>query len=181
MKMLSRNMIAAVLVISTVTIGEAQVQSADDAKFAVHLDLKAFRKTELGERMIHAIKKIAAEEISDENGEQAIEQIEETLGFDPLEEVQSLTVVGTDFDSPERNLRMVLKMRETTGNLEGLLLALPGYDSSEFGDHTIHTAAPDGEMRVYGAIHESDSKDKQIVVSTKRADVENMLRMMLES
>ena len=182
MKMLSAKLIAVLVAIYPLTIAVADENGATtDGVFAVHLNLKAFRHTDLGNRMLEAVKDLAAEEISSDNGDEVLEQLEQTLGFDPIEELQGITIAGTDFESPERNLKMVLQLQKTSGNLEGLLLALPGYESYKHGDHVIHTVAPEDADRIYGSIHEKNSGEKQIFVATDRDDVESMLDRAVQS
>jgi hypothetical protein len=66
-------------------------------------------------------------------------------------------------------------LRKTSGNLEGLLLALPGYTVEEHGRFQIHAASPEPDMQVFGAIHTDDDGNKTVLLSAKRDAVVNLL------
>lgn len=167
---------ASVVVLLTLQLCQAQETPGiqEDAKFVAQLDLEAFGKTELGARLVDLTAKKAAEELGD-GGENIVAQINEALGFDPLNEIRTITISGSDFDEPDR-VQAVIQMGKTTGNLEGLLLTLPGYDSKEVGEHTIHSAS-EGGMSGFGAIHTDRSRNNWVVASTH----EESLMAMLDS
>ena len=145
-------LIAAVLPLFLITpVGVAQERDADQtgAKFIVQLDLDAFRNSKVGGQLFEAATQAAMQELEDDG--EKIDQIKEALGFDPLTEIHGVTIFGSDFDSPEDHLQLVVRMGKTTGNLEGMVLALPGYESSEYGDYVIHSASPDDDMQVFAA------------------------------
>ncbi len=144
-----------------------------EAKFVVQVDLDKFRQTRLGGRLLDSVKRMAQQEVEQGTGG-GLEQVEEALGFDPFEELHGVTIVGSSYDDPEESLRLVLQLGQTTGNLEGLLLALPGYDSSEHGGHTIHSMS-DGGMHGFGAIYKDASGMHRVVAAPNRQDVIAML------
>lgn len=153
-----------------------EIPIPDGAAFAVRVNLEQARRTSLGKKLIRAAQEIAKEEIGDDgDGEKVFQEVEKALGFDPIEELRSLTVFGSDFEDPIEGLQIVVGLKKTTGNLEGLLLAIPGYEQSKHKRYTIHSAAPDDDIRVYGAIHEDDRNNKHIVAAHKRSDLTSML------
>lgn len=158
-------------------LAEVNAQSVaipDGADFAVRLRLDAFRDTRLGEQLLEAVKAMAAEELDGEkNPDAAIEDIEKALGFNPFDEIHSVTVIGSNFDDPLDGVQVVVGVGNTTGNLEGLLLALPGYQSTKRDGVLIHSVELDDE-RVYGAIYEGRSRRKQILIATTTDDVQSM-------
>ena len=148
------------------------------AKFIVQLDLDAFRASRVGSQLFEAATQAAMNELGDD--EEKLDQVREALGFDPLTEIHGFTLFGSDFDSPEDDLQVVIRMGKTTGNLEGMVLALPEYESSDYGDHVIHSAQPDDDMQVFAAIYEDDDGNHSVVAATRRAAVEKMLDTMSE-
>lgn len=165
------------LVVGALIAGPTQAQSTvavpDDAKFVVQLNVAAFANTELGGKVLELTQKMASEEIGSEDKD-VMETVEETLGFNPLEELQTLTIVGSDYESPEEGLRVVLQMKKTTGNLEGMMLGLPGYESYEKEGHTIHTASED-DMAAFASIQEDKSGNKRVVIATSESKLMDLL------
>jgi hypothetical protein len=145
----------------------------DDVKFVVQVDVSGFRKTNLGGKLLELTQAMAAEEFNGQ-GDELMAKLTESLGFNPLEEIRTLTLMGTDYKEPTEELRLVIQLGKTTGNIEGLLLALPGYASEEHGETTIHSAKLDN-MHVYAAIQTNTDGMKSILASTHRADVLEML------
>ncbi|MEM8735264.1 MAG: hypothetical protein AAGG44_13620, partial [Planctomycetota bacterium] len=138
-----------------------------DAKFVVQLDLRAFRKTEIGSALLKNVERMAAEEIGSE-GDDVLAKVEEAVGFDPLEEIQSIVIHGNDFESPEENLDVMIELGDTSGNLEGLVLAAPGYEAEEHDDYTIHRVS-EGDMEAFATILTNSKGDKCVVATTKKS------------
>ena len=154
-------------------IGQTTLAVPDDSKFVVQLDVDSFRATQLGKRLLKLTQEIAQKEIGKDGGD-VMAQVEEALGFNPLEEIHQLTLIGSDYESPESSLRAILQMGKTTGNLEGLMLALPGYASHESGEVTIHSVKND-DMQAFAAIHSQSDGRKRIVAATSEDAVTDML------
>lgn len=62
--------------------------------------------------------------------------LRETLGIDPLNDVESITIFATEFGPQE--IAMVADLGSSSGNIEGAMLAAPGYDSYTHGDLIVH-------------------------------------------
>ena len=161
----------------------AQVRAEDiplpgDAKFVLQLDLSALQDTEFGQRLFDMIRDKVADELSRESKHgdaPSLDKINDVLGFDPFEEIRQITLAASDYEHPEESLCAIVSMKGTTGNLEGLMLALPGYDSDEYRGHQVHSATPEDDVRVFGAIHEGRSRGKSFVFSSDRDTVESLL------
>lgn len=159
----------------------AQISVPDDAQFVFQIDLQAIQQSSLGRKLIDMAKQAAAEEIGKQKGGRAgddpLEKVRESLGFDPLTEVQRIVVTASDFEHPEKSLMIWLHMKKTTGNLEGLLLGLPNYESEAYGKHEIHSAKPDND-RVFGAIHRDGNDDHVVLISPNRSALEHQLDLL---
>lgn len=115
---------------------------------------------------------------SDEEGlspEESLEKIKDMLGFDPFEEIRDVTISASEYEHPEKSLVAVVRMKKSTGNLEGLMLGLPGYAANEYHEHTVHSASPDQNVSVYLSIHTSDGGEKTLVAAPQRDAVEHLL------
>ncbi len=159
--------------------GIANAQSVslpDDTKLLIQLDLQEFSKTSIGGRLVELTAETAAKEM-ETDGEQLIEKVNKSLGFDPLTEVRTITVATSSIDNPDHAISsggVVVQLGKTTGNLEGLMLALPGYKSSEHGDQTLHSAG-EGEQRATCAIHAGNDGNHTLLLAR---DAEHVARML---
>lgn len=149
-----------------------------ESKFFVHININAFRKTDIGGRLFEMAKREALQELSEKDGDENFEKMKEALGFDPFTELDAITVVGANFKKPEDSLHVIFRLKKTTGNLEGLMVSLPDYSSSEYGDHVIHSASDGEDEQAFGAIH-SDRKGVKRIVAARSADrVKGLLDML---
>lgn len=147
-----------------------------DTKFLFQLDLKEFGKTSIGEKLIELTAREAAREMETE-GEQLLEKVNESLGFDPLQEIRTITLATSVLGNPEHALAsgaLVVQLGKTTGNLEGLMLALPGYDSKEHEDHTLHFVG-EGAQSAVCSLFEEASGNHTLVIAKEEAQVLRML------
>lgn len=156
---------------------DQEVSVPEGAKFFLHVDVNAFRATGLGGRLFEMARKEAMREISQNGKDGDFEKMKETIGFDPFAELQAVTIVGSSFEDPENAVQLVLTLKKTTGNLEGLALALPNHESVEYGKHEIHSAAEDeeGDERMHAAVHTDRKGQKRIVAARRIGDIKNML------
>jgi len=159
------------LFLGSLAHAETTISIPEDAKFEVRVNLDALRETELGKQFMAAVQELAAKEIgSKASNSDKLANIQKMLGFDPFEDPQSITFFGTNSVNPQEEFGLVLKLKRTTGNLEGLVLALPNYQSSKHGNYTIHSAA-ENKKRAYGAIHNGST----VVVARKLDALKAML------
>ncbi len=152
-----------------------EISLPPDTQIVARLDLAAFSQTSIGKRLVDLTAKTAAKEIGTE-GENLLVKVRETLGFDPLTEIRTATIAVSDLeDIKPRSMSAVVQLGKTTGNLEGLLLALPGYSSREEGKYTLHSAGEDENERATGAIHVDNSGNNWLVVSPSEDRVMSLL------
>lgn len=148
-----------------------------DSKFVLQIDLQALKASKVGASLFEMAKKAAMEEIGKnvDSKEVSSDKIKEVLGMDPFEEIQGIVLCASEYDSPEKSLLGMVRLKKNTGNLEGLMLALPGYEKSEHRNYEIHIASPGEDTKVYGAIHTNASGNKTLVVGANRASVTGLL------
>ena len=147
-----------------------------NSKFCIQIDLNAVKQTKLGAMLFSLAKKKAIEELGKEGGDEAgLAKLTEMLGMDPFEEIQSITLSSAEFEDPEKSMLAIVQLKKTSGNLEGLALGLPEYEASDYKKTQIHSAAPDKNMRVYGAIHGKEDQNKTIVLSPNKSSIESVL------
>lgn len=155
-----------------------------DTKFVLEIDLQEFQRTDLGERFLELAKQEVIKEIGekhhqgdddDRRKEPDFEQIDKMLGFDPFTDIQGVRISASDYEHPEKSLIALVRMKETTGNLEGLLLSLPEYEVTDYRKYRVHSACPDGDLQLHVAIHTDRSGSKTIVLAPRRSAVEMLL------
>ena len=157
---------------------DATYRLPSDTAFILNLDLQAVRKSEVGGRLLGVVVDKAIEKIAEKGNtdrEAALKQVEDILGFNPLEEVKSITVSAADYEEPENSLIAVVRLGKTTGNLEGLLLGLPEYAVADYEGQQIHSAAPEAGQTLYVAFVTEASGDRRILFSSQRDAVTNLL------
>lgn len=156
-----------------------------DAKFVVHIDLNAVKQTKLGAMLFNIAKQKALEEIDRKGGEEvALNRLKQTLGMDPFEDIQSITLSTDDLEEQSDSMLVVVRLKKTAGNLEGLALGLPEYEAQEHRAHTIHSASPPqmkGKQKFFGAIHGDGAQDRSIVLSPSLEAVQTKLDQLDEA
>jgi hypothetical protein len=185
MRNLFENTVAVVIVSVLAGLAIAQQQRSApkmpvnvpvNSKFCIQIDLSAIKQTKLGAMLFSLAKKKAIEELGKEGGEEAgLAKIKEMLGMDPFEEIETITLSSADFEDPEKSMLALVQLKKTSGNLEGLALGLPEYESSEYKKYQIHSAAPDKNMRVYGAIHGKEDQGRTIILAPNKGSIESVL------
>lgn len=146
-------------------------ESESGKSFVAQVSLANLRDTELGQRLMKLVHHMAQEEAGTED---VVAKVTEALGFDPLQEIRTITVMSEQIDSPQDSMSMIVGLGDTTGNLEGLMLTLPGYDSEEDGERTIHSADMDGK-RLFVTIYISDSGDHHVLAAVSRNELMDLL------
>ena len=154
------------LAIAERTSSKGAMHVPADSKFVIHIDLNAVKQTQLGAMLFKIAKQKALEELGKESGEEAaMQRIKETLGMDPFEDIQSITLSSSDFENAEQSMLAMVRLKKTSGNLEGLALALPEYEATEHVGRQIHSASPQNDKRIYGAIHGDGDQDRIVVLT----------------
>ncbi len=154
---------------------EREITVPSGSKFFLHVDLRAFQGTKLGARLFEMARREAMRELRNDGKRDEYEQMKEMLGFDPFNELEALTVVGSSFENPEDRVQLVLTMKKTTGNLEEIAKDLPNYSSSEYEGHAIHSATGDDNDRIYAAVHTDRNDRKRVVAARQLEDIRLML------
>jgi hypothetical protein len=171
-----------------VTVGGQQEKwsAFGDAQVVVAVDVEQFRATELGRQLMKVAQKQAQEalgEMGDGDKAPTMDEVKEFLGFDPFEEIRGAVIAIDDIEEPEQNMVAIIQMGETTGNIEGLLLGLPGYQSEKKNGMTIHSADYEGQ-EIYGVIRKvgdnkvlviAPDKDKLLQVAEQASDIRQLI------
>jgi hypothetical protein len=175
----------------------------DDSKFVLNLDLQALQSSKIGGRLLSAMQESFEEEIQKstkkfkakglkklsernqleklEGKDLSLEKMTEILGMNPLTEIQSLTITAGDFEHPEKSMLAQLKLRKNPGNIEGLLVSLPGYESTEIGGLTIHSAKPDDDNQLYGCLKQGKDGNYTFTISPDREKLMAVVQDMARS
>ncbi len=147
-----------------------------NSKFSIQIDFNAIKETKLGAMLFEMAKKKAIEELGKEGGEEAgLAKLTKMLGMDPFEEIQTITLSSGEYEHPEKSLLAIVQLKKSAGNLEGLVLGLPEYESVEYKENQIHSVAPDKKMRVYGAIHGKEDQNRTIILTPNKGTIESVL------
>jgi ribosome-associated translation inhibitor RaiA len=167
------------IALSTPFLNGQDVQVPSDSKFVLSLELQALQSSQVGKAILGAIESNVHDELkssikkwkSKESNKDAsdseftIEKVKDVLGINPLEEIRQIVVSSADLENPEKSMLMQIGLKKNTGNIEGLLLQLPHYASSEVGNLTIHSAKVDGETGVHGCIQKMADGNHVITIS----------------
>ena len=158
------------------TAPKMPVNVPENSKFSIQIDLAAIKQTKLGAMLFSLAKKKAIEELGKKGRDEAgLAKLKEMLGMDPFEEIQTITLSSAEYENPENSMLAIVRLKKTAGNLEGLLLGMPEYESSEYKNHQIHSATPDKKMRVFGAIHGKDNQNRTIILTPNKSKIESVL------
>ena len=148
-----------------------------DSKFVMQIDLQALKASKVGASLFQMAQKAAMDEIGKNVDSKDVtgDKIKEVLGMDPFEEIQGIVICASEYESPEKSLLGMVRLKKNTGNIEGLLLALPGYKKSDHHNHEIHSASPGDDKEVYGAIHKNSAGNNTLVIGANRSSVTGLL------
>ena len=123
-----------------IAIGQAakvdKLNISKDSKFVAHLDLDAFRASEIGTTMLKRMRQ--------EEGKEKLDALIEIIGFDPLTAIQSATLSG---NGEEDNAILVVRHKGDSTKLLAFMKLHKHYRKTEHGKHEIHGAGDrrDGE------------------------------------
>ena len=166
----------------TATAAGSDTVIPPDAVWYFSMDVKRFVEHPLSQQVFRLLDELIREETHDFDAvldlKTAREKVGRVIGFDPLSGISSVTVYGlaSPFDDEiDNEEELVEKMALTgvavvtltggTGNLEGLALATPEYQSTEYREATIHSGTlPEIDLKVYMAVLEPDAGKPGIVV-----------------
>ena len=125
-----------------ITTGQAakvdKINISKDAKFVAHLDLDAFRASEIGTTMLKKMR----QGFSLPEGSEKIDALVEIIGFDPLTAIQSATLSG---NGEEDNGILVVRHKAASTKLLAFMKLDEHYRKTEHGKHEIHGAGDRGD------------------------------------
>jgi hypothetical protein len=141
---------------------QAQTTASIDTSAAMwHVQLNANKlfASPLGE----TINEIIYQKTPD--GKKHIDAAIQALGFDPRTAIQDIVVFGDDFQHTSGTA--VANLGSTRGNLEGWLLAAPGYKSEEVGKTIMHSFDVEDEdlPRLWVAFPKRESDSNFLLVA----------------
>lgn len=105
------------------------VTSTENALWEVHLNVRELFASPLGAVINDVIHQKAPD------GKLNVDAFVEAIGFDPRTAITQVVVYGDDFEKP--NVTAIANIGKSRGNIEGWLLAAPGYQSETFGETAI--------------------------------------------
>lgn len=140
--------VTAILAAGPATAGPLDVGLVpQDAAWVVHADFDALRESTLGRAM--------REEAEARGGRAHLSRMSEVIGFDVAENLRSATLFGEGYSRD--STAILITVAGDTGNIEGLMLAAPGYRSERKDDgrvvHSFIARDPRrGDARMYVSI-----------------------------
>ena len=145
--------------ILTLPVAKAQVEatvSADKAVWQVQVNVNKLFASPVGALINEIIEKEADKEVK-------IEALVEAVGFDPRTSVQEIVIFGDSFEPTSASA--IANLGESRGNIEGWLLAAPGYQSEEVEGTIVHSIEVDDKEipRLWCAIPDGQSKNYVLV------------------
>jgi len=151
--------------VSTLAALPVQAQSAsqspdDSPLWEVHLDLQETFASPLGQWVLAKF----AEEEPDKL--EHITKFAEAVGIDPRTDIGEVVVFGDGFD--ETDATVVANVGQSSGNLEGWLLAAPGYRSEDLdADTLLHSMTPEDQNdRVWIALPKHSPSGNYVLVGS---------------
>jgi hypothetical protein len=183
MKRLRSSLLAVLALAALLAPTAARAQSItlpDDAKFVVRVDVQALQNSEVAGPIVAMLKEQVIGKMADKHDGMTMEKLVEILGFDPFEEVQSVVLAASGYESPETSIVACVRLKKTAGNIEGLMLAIPGYSSGEHGELTIHSVDHGNGRGGHAAMYVDDDGNHSLLVAADRGALEGMLDAMGE-
>jgi hypothetical protein len=166
----------------------------------VTIEVKRFTESTFGQRLLGVLEQAVREETKDFNAfldlKTARTKVGQVIGFDPLEGIVSLKIYGTasPFSGPIRTEEEIVEKMATTGvavvtlsggtgNLEGLALATPEYQSTKYKEATIHSGKlPDFPPRVFMAVcRQGTGKPSMVVFGLDEDQVKQALDRLTDN
>jgi hypothetical protein len=155
------------LLTATSSLRAQTLTSADDALWQVNLHVERLFASPLGAMINEVIKKEAPA------GETNINAFIEAMGMDPRTAIKEVVLFGNGFE-PTSLHAAVANIGSTRGNLEGWLLAAPGYQSEAIDDNTLlHSFVMEEhgpDARLWCAMPLNKATNSYIVVAATNRD-----------
>ncbi len=126
---------------------------ADDHKVSVPRDQvrhssrhRCIPNTELGGMLFKMAREKAKEAIAENGGEEAPRSREDRRDawLDPFEELRGITIASSTTRNPEKSMMAVVRTRQESGNIEGLVLGCPAMNRRN--THSIKSTRPRQRM-----------------------------------
>jgi hypothetical protein len=174
---------------------------SNELAWCLVLDVKRFVDSPIGKDVLRLAENTIATEAKTSDVPALRAKVAKVIGFDPLEDIESIgfygvaspiSVVGDGMVGtlgktntlkapvhsnlvPENMLAenvLIAWLRGSTGNLEGLALALGQYHSTEYRGTTIHAGLlPDIHTKIYVAVRKPQSQLPACVIAGLRKDL----------
>lgn len=124
------------LIASAPVFGQAKATLVPaDARFALVLNPSKVYQSKLGQTILDRVR------LAEPNIDAIIDDLSNTVGIDLRTSLGQTILYGTGYDKSA--FALVADIGPTSGNLNGLLLAAPGYDSQVYRESVIVHSLPD--------------------------------------
>lgn len=127
--------LACIAMLAALPVQAQSLQTQPDSKstgaplWEVHLHLQKTFASPLGQHILAMIEKEEPAKFED------LVKFAEAIGLDPRTEIGEVVVFGDGFE--EDDATIVANLGQSTGNLEGWVLAAPGYESEDLDNNTL--------------------------------------------
>ncbi len=137
--------LACVVALATLSVATLPVQAQsfqnsteESPLWEVHLHLQKSFASPLGQRLMAMVEKEDPEQLKD------FVKFSEAIGLDPRTDIGEVVVFGDGFN--ETDVTLIANLGQSTGNLEGWILAAPGYRSEDLDSNTLlHSMTVEGQ------------------------------------
>ncbi len=177
--LLATTVIAASLAVSLPAIAAEPTLVPADARFTVTLNPSRLMQSRLGQTILDRVR------IEEPNIDEVIDELSETVGIDLRTALGQTTLFGTGY--LRGDFALVSDIGPTSGNINGLLLAAPGYDSSVYREKVIVHSLPTEEQpgqpnRIYCAMPKNpDTGSFYLVASFDPQRTRDMIDQTLDT
>jgi len=142
---------------------QAQSTSSSTEKsplWEVHIDLQKSFASPLGQWVLAMIEKENFKDTQD------IAKFAEAIGLDPRTDIGEVVLFGDGFE--ETDATLIAHLGQSTGNLEGWILAAPGYQSKDLDNNTLlHSlVAEDQDARIWFALPKHPQSGNYVLVGS---------------
>jgi hypothetical protein len=142
------------------TAPSAIASAAATPVWEFHLDLSKLYASPLG-KLVMDIAKVEEPDL-----EQKLDELTEAIGFDPRTTVGHVAVFGNSFD--DSDVTTIVSLGDNRGNIEGWVLAAPGYESEQLDNdtllHSFNTSK--GGVRMWCALPRSKTDNRFVLVAS---------------